>query len=153
MDYTSCWVHGIFIFIFILQVGLGYQNLIRKRREDENLYSEATLEVGWLEQCLDAIKTTLSASKEETNVAQMRLMKLVLGQQVKFLGRVFTFIFTTLSGNHPSFSLDLEEQLASSRREIREAHRRDIDQENRHQTLHHVALGAVAVVNARGVSV
>jgi hypothetical protein len=36
------------------------------------LYSEATLEVRRLEQCLDAVKTTLSASEEETNVAQMR---------------------------------------------------------------------------------
>ena len=51
-------------------------------------------------------------------------MKLVLGQQVKFLGRVFTFIFTTLSGNHPSFSLDLEEHLATSGHEIEEAHSR-----------------------------
>ena len=30
------------------------------------------LEVGWLEQCLDAVKTALSAFEEETNVAQMR---------------------------------------------------------------------------------
>ena len=30
------------------------------------------LEVGWLDQCLDAIKLALSASEEETNVAQMR---------------------------------------------------------------------------------
>ena len=36
------------------------------------MYSEATLEVGRLEQYLDAIKIALSASKEETNVAQMR---------------------------------------------------------------------------------
>ena len=57
----------------------------------------------------------------------------------------------TLSGN-PSFSLDLEEQLAASRREIEEAHHREIDLENRHETLQHVALGVVAVVNARGVS-
>ena len=31
-----------------------------------------TREVGWLNLCLDAIKTTLSTSKEEINVAQMR---------------------------------------------------------------------------------
>jgi len=31
-----------------------------------------TREVGQLELCLDAIKTALSASEEETNVAQMR---------------------------------------------------------------------------------
>jgi hypothetical protein len=36
------------------------------------LYSEATLEVGRLQQCLNAVKTTLSTSEEETNVAQMR---------------------------------------------------------------------------------
>ena len=47
-------------------------NLIRERREAEKLYSEATLEVGRLKQCLDAIKIALSASEEETNVAQMR---------------------------------------------------------------------------------
>jgi hypothetical protein len=57
----------------------------------------------------------------------------------------------TLSDN-PSFSLDLEEQLAASRREIEEAHCREIDLENRHETLRHVALGAVAAVNIRGVS-
>ena len=34
-----------------------------------NLYVEATLEVGRHEQCLDAVKTTLSVSEEETNVA------------------------------------------------------------------------------------
>ena len=54
------------------ELGQDIWNLIRERREAGKLYSEATLEVGWLEQCLDAIKTTLSASKEETNVAQMR---------------------------------------------------------------------------------
>ena len=78
-------------------------------------------------------------------------MKLMLGQQVKFPWRVFAFIFTTLSVN-PSFSLDLEEQLATSRREIEEARRREIDLENHHETLQHAALGAVAAVNARGVS-
>ena len=36
------------------------------------MYYEATLEVGRLEQCLDAVKTTFSVSEEETNVAQMR---------------------------------------------------------------------------------
>ena len=36
--------------------------------------------------------------------------------------------------------------------EIEEAHRREIDLENRHETLQHAALGAVAAVNARGVS-
>jgi septation ring formation regulator EzrA len=54
------------------ELGQDIRNLIHERREAKNLYSEATLEVGHLEQCLDAIKTTLSASKEETNVAQMR---------------------------------------------------------------------------------
>ena len=56
-----------------------------------------------------------------------------------------------LSGN-PSFSLDLEQQLAASRRETEEARRREIDLENRHETLQHAALGVVAAVNARGVS-
>jgi len=42
------------------------QNLIHERREAKNLYYEATLEVGRLEQCLDAVKIALSASKEET---------------------------------------------------------------------------------------
>ena len=46
--------------------GQDVQNLIRERREAENLYSKATLEVGRLEQCLDAVKIALSASKEET---------------------------------------------------------------------------------------
>ena len=36
------------------------------------MYSDATREVGQLELCLDAVKTALSASEEETNVAQMR---------------------------------------------------------------------------------
>ena len=36
------------------------------------MYSKARLEVGRLEQCLDAIKIALSTSKEETNVAQIR---------------------------------------------------------------------------------
>ena len=61
------------------------------------------------------------------------------------------FIFTTLFGN-PSFSLDLEEHLAASRHEIEEAHRREIDLENRHETLQCAALSAVATVKARGVS-
>ena len=56
-----------------------------------------------------------------------------------------------LSGN-PSFSLDLKEQLAASRCEIEETHRQEIDLENHHETLQHAALGAVATVNARGVS-
>ena len=54
------------------ELGQDIWNLIRERREAENLYSKATLEVGRLEQCLDAIKIALSASKEETSVAQMR---------------------------------------------------------------------------------
>ena len=45
------------------------QNLIYERREAENLYSKVTREVGQLELCLDAVKTTLSASEEETNAA------------------------------------------------------------------------------------
>jgi RNA recognition motif-containing protein len=53
------------------ELGQDIRNLISERREAENLYSEATL-VGRLEQCLNAVKTTLSTSKEETNVAQMR---------------------------------------------------------------------------------
>jgi hypothetical protein len=52
--------------------GQDIRNHIRETREVGNLYSKATLEVGRLEQCLDAVKTTLSTSKEETNVAQMR---------------------------------------------------------------------------------
>ena len=54
------------------ELGQDIQNLIRERREAGKLYFEATLEVGQLEQCLDAVKTTLSTSEEETNVAQMR---------------------------------------------------------------------------------
>ena len=57
----------------------------------------------------------------------------------------------TLSGNL-SFSLDLEEQLAASCREIEEAHHREIDLENRHETLQRATLSAVAAVKARGVS-
>jgi hypothetical protein len=53
------------------ELGQDIQNLISERREAENLYYEAML-VGRLEQCLDAVKTALSASEEETNVAQMR---------------------------------------------------------------------------------
>ena len=60
-------------------------------------------------------------------------------------------LLATLSDN-PSFLLDLEEQLVASRREIEEAHRREIDLENRHETLQRAALGAVAAVNTRGVS-
>jgi hypothetical protein len=52
--------------------GQDIWNHIRERREARNLYSEATLEVGRLEQCLDAVKIALSASEEEINVAQMR---------------------------------------------------------------------------------
>ena len=48
------------------------QNLIYERREAGNLYSEATREVGRLKLYLDAVKIALSATKEETNVAQMR---------------------------------------------------------------------------------
>ena len=54
------------------ELGQDIRNLIRERREARNLYYEATLEVGRLEQCLDAMKTALSTSEEETNVAQMR---------------------------------------------------------------------------------
>ena len=57
----------------------------------------------------------------------------------------------TLSDN-PSFSLYLEEQLAASRCEIDEARRWEIDLENHHETLQRATLGAVAAVNARGVS-
>jgi hypothetical protein len=48
--------------------------------------------------------------------------------------------------------LDHEEQLVAYRREIEEAHRREINMENRHETLRRVALGAVVALNARGVS-
>ena len=54
------------------KLGQDIQNLIRERKEAENLYSKATREVGQLELCLDAVKISLSASEEETNVAQMR---------------------------------------------------------------------------------
>jgi len=57
----------------------------------------------------------------------------------------------TLSDN-PSFSLDLEEQLAASHREIEEARRREIDLESCHEILQRTAHGAVVPVNARGVS-
>jgi hypothetical protein len=57
----------------------------------------------------------------------------------------------TLSDN-PLFSLDLKEQLAVSRHEIKEAHHREIDLENRHEILQWVAYGAVAAINARCVS-
>ena len=57
----------------------------------------------------------------------------------------------TLSDN-PSFLLDLEEQLVASRREIEEAHRREIDLENRQEMLQRAALRAVRAVNAWGVS-
>ena len=53
--------------------GQDVRNLIRERREAENLYSDTTREVGKLELCIDAVKTTLSTSEEETNVAQMRV--------------------------------------------------------------------------------
>ena len=52
--------------------GQDVRNLIRERREAENLYSEMMREVGQLELCLDAVIIALSASKEDTNVAQMR---------------------------------------------------------------------------------
>jgi hypothetical protein len=57
----------------------------------------------------------------------------------------------TLFGN-PSFSLDLEEQLVASHHEIEESCHREIDLENRHESLQRAALGVVAAVNARGVS-
>ena len=47
-------------------------------------------------------------------------------------------MFVTLSDN-PSFSLDLEEQLATSHREIEEARRREIDLESRHVILQRAA--------------
>ena len=52
----------------------------------------------------------------------------------------------------PSFSLDLEEQLAASRREIEYAHHWEIDLESRHEILQRAAHGAVAAVNTRGIS-
>ena len=42
--------------------------------------------------------------------------------------------------------------MAASHHEIEEAHPREIDLENRHETLQHAALGAVVAVNASGVS-
>jgi hypothetical protein len=42
--------------------------------------------------------------------------------------------------------------LVASRHEIEEAHHQEIDLENHHETLQRVALGAIAAVNARGVS-
>jgi len=57
----------------------------------------------------------------------------------------------TLSDN-PSFSLDLEEQLAASHHEIEEAHRREIDLESHHEILQRAAHSAVAAVNTTGVS-
>ena len=42
--------------------------------------------------------------------------------------------------------------MAASRHKIEEAHHREINLENHHQTLQRVAFGAVAAVNARGVS-
>jgi hypothetical protein len=65
--------------------GQDIHNLIHERREIGNLYSEATLEVGQLEQCLDAFKTALSASEEETNVAQMRANEVHARAAGKFL--------------------------------------------------------------------
>ena len=52
----------------------------------------------------------------------------------------------------PSFSLDLEEQLAASRHNIEEAHHQEINLENHHETLQRATLGTVAAVNTRGVS-
>jgi hypothetical protein len=54
--------------------------------------------------------------------------------------------------DNPSFSLDLEEQLVASHREIKEARRREINLENRHEILKRAAHGVVAAVNTRGVS-
>ena len=79
------------------------------------------------------------------------LMKLMFGQQVKFVWIVFAFIFATLSDN-PSFSFDLKEQLATSHREIEEDRRQEIDLENRHEILRRPALGVVGAVNTRGFS-
>ena len=42
--------------------------------------------------------------------------------------------------------------MAASLHEIEEARRREIDLENHHETLQRAALGAVAAVNARRVS-
>ena len=42
--------------------------------------------------------------------------------------------------------------MAASHREIDEARRREIDLENRHETLQRTTLGVVTAVNARGVS-
>jgi hypothetical protein len=67
-------------------------------------------------------------------------MMLMLGQQVKLCFYIRDFIW---------FSLDLEEQLAASRREIEEARHWEIDLENHHETLQRATLGAVAAVNAR----
>ena len=42
--------------------------------------------------------------------------------------------------------------MAASRHKIEEARRWEIDLENRHEILQRAALGAIAAVNARGVS-
>ena len=65
--------------------GQDIWNLIRERREAKNLYSKAMLDVGRLEQCLDAVKIALSASKEEINVAQMRVDEAHARAASKFL--------------------------------------------------------------------
>jgi hypothetical protein len=69
----------------------------------------------------------------------------------QLLHQHFAFISETLSSN-PSFSLDLEEQLAASHHEIEEAHCWEIDLENHHKTLRCAALGVVAAIDAVGVS-
>ena len=81
-----------------------------------------TREVGRLELCLDAVKTTLSASKEETNVAQMRADEAHARAASKISLKSLSFYIRALSNNSP-FSLYLVEQLATSRCEIEEARR------------------------------
>jgi len=75
------------------------------------------LEVGRLEQCLDAVKIVLSASKEETNLAQMRADEAHARAAGKFSLKSLCFYIHDLSSS-PSFSLDLEEQLVAYHQEI-----------------------------------
>lgn len=51
------------------------QNLINARDEARNMYSESTQEVGRLELCLEAVKTTLVALEGETNAARARTVE------------------------------------------------------------------------------
>jgi hypothetical protein len=45
------------------------RRFLRERNETRDLYSEATREVGWLENCLEAIQAAPSAAEGETSAA------------------------------------------------------------------------------------